>query len=191
MDLTPTPSQTVGPFFQVGLAAEKRCVRCLAGPRTKGERIWLTLRVLDGEGVPVNDAMIEVWQANADGKYNHPDDPQAKPIDGEFSGFGRLGTGEDGICEFETIKPGRVLDAGHALQAPHLNLAVFARGMPKHLFTRVYFSGDPANSEDPVLALVPSARRTTLFAQPATTPANHWQMELHLQGPQETVFFDL
>lgn len=189
MDLTPTPSQTVGPFFHFCLTTEKWCVKHIAGPRTKGERIWLLLRVIDGDGVPLNDAMIEIWQANAEGKYNHPDDKQQKPNDPDFVGFGRLGTAEDGSCEFETIKPGRVPGPGNTLQAPHLNLAVFARGMPKQLYTRVYFAGEPANSEDPILALVPPARRRTLLAQ--SDSAGHWHMDIHLQGANESVFFDV
>ena len=191
MDLTPTPSQTVGPFFHFGLTTEKHSVKCIAGPQTKGERVWLTFRVIDGDGVPLNDAMIETWQADADGKYNHPDDKQDKSIDSDFAGFGRLGTAEDGSCEFETIKPGRVPGPGNVLQAPHLNVSVFARGMPKQLYTRVYFAGDPANSDDSILALVPPARRETLLAQPDPSRSGHWRLDIHLQGAQETVFFDV
>jgi protocatechuate 3,4-dioxygenase, alpha subunit len=190
MDRTPTPSQTVGPFFQLCLTAERGCIKRIADTRTQGERIWLKVRVIDGDGIPVNDAMIEIWQANAEGKYNHPDDHQPKSIDSEFIGFGRLGTAEDGSCEFETIRPGRVPGPGNALQAPHLNMAVFARGMLKQLSTRVYFAGDPANSEDPILALVPAGRRETLLAQPDVA-AGHWHFDIHLQGAQETVFFDV
>ena len=189
MDLTPTPSQTVGPFFHLCLTTERGCIQRIAGPRTEGERIWLRVRVIDGDGVPVDDAMIEIWQANAEGKYNHPDDKQEKSIDSEFLGFGRLGTADDGSCEFETIRPGRVSGPGNALQAPHLNIAVFARGMLKQLYTRVYFADDPANSEDPILALVSPSRRETLLAQPDAP--GHWHFDIHLQGGQETVFFDV
>jgi protocatechuate 3,4-dioxygenase, alpha subunit len=191
MDLTPTPSQTVGPFFHFGLTTERHCIKCMARPGTKGERVWLTFRVIDGDGVPLNDAMIEIWQANSEGKYNHPDDKQEKSIDSEFLGFGRLGTAEDGSCEFETIKPGRVPGPGNALQAPHFDLAVFARGMPKQLYTRVYFAGEPVNSDDPMLALVPPSRRKTLLAEPDVSRAGHWHLDIHLQGAQETVFFDV
>jgi protocatechuate 3,4-dioxygenase, alpha subunit len=190
MDLIPTPSQTVGPFFQLCLTAERGCIKRIAGPQTRGERIWLRVRVLDGDGTPLNDAMIEIWQANAEGKYNHPDDKQQKSIDSEFLGFGRLGTAEDGSCEFESIRPGRVPGPGDVLQAPHLNVAVFARGMLKQLYTRVYFAGDSANSDDPILALVPPSRRETLLARP-DAPAGHWHFDIHLQGAQETVFFDV
>jgi len=191
MDLVPSPSQTVGPFFHFCLTTDKNCVGRIAGPEVKGERVRLTVRVLDGDGVGPNDAMIEIWQADADGKYNHPDDTQSKAVDPSFLGFGRLNTAEDGSCEFETIKPGRVPGPGNVLQAPHLNLAVFARGMIKQLYTRVYFAGDPMNPEDPVLALVPAVRRETLMAHPDTTRPGGWRFDLRLQGDDETVFFDV
>lgn len=191
MDLTPTPSQTAGPFFHFCLTVEKACIKQIADPRAEGERIWLTFRVFDGDGAPLNDAMVEIWQANSDGKYNHPDDKQVKSIDPEFKGFGRLETDEDGRCEFETIKPGRVPGPGNALQAPHLSVAVFARGMPRQLYTRAYFAGDPANPDDPILALVPMARRETLMAHPDSSRAGNWYLDIHLQGAQETVFFDV
>jgi protocatechuate 3,4-dioxygenase alpha subunit len=191
MDLVPSPSQTVGPFFHFCLTTDKNCVGRIAGPEVKGERVRLTVRVLDGDGVGPNDAMIELWQADADGKYNHPDDTQSKAVDPSFLGFGRLNTEEDGSCEFETIKPGRVPGPGNVLQAPHLNLAVFARGMIKQLYTRVYFAGDPANPEDPVLGLVPADRRETLMAHPDSTRDGGWHFDLRLQGEDETVFFDV
>jgi protocatechuate 3,4-dioxygenase, alpha subunit len=191
MSLGPTPSQTVGPFFSFGLTSENCSVRCIAGPQAKGERVLLTCRVLDGDGAPVPDAMIEIWQADANGKYNHPDDGQDKTVDSACPGFGRVGTADDGSCEFETIKPGRVPGPGNVLQAPHLSLAVFARGMLKQLYTRVYFSGDAANQEDPVLALVPEDRRETLMAHPDPARPGVWRFDVHLQGENETVFFDV
>ena len=163
----------------------------IASPQTKGERVLLTVRVLDGEGVGLYDAMVEIWQANAEGKYNHPDDAQQKAVDPTFLGFGRMATGEDGSCEFETIRPGRVPGPGNTLQAPHLNVAVFARGLLKQLYTRIYFARDPANQEDPVLELVPSERRETLMAQPDSTRPAGWHFDLRLQGEHETVFFDI
>lgn len=190
MDLPPTPSQTVGPYFHLGLTGPRSVAR-LAGAATKGERVALTFRVFDGNGEPLNDSMIELWQANAAGKYRHPDDPRPEAIDDDFWGFGRAGTEEDGSCQFETIKPGRVPGPGGVLQAPHINVTVFARGLLKHLFTRVYFAGDPANAEDPILALVPEERRPTLLLQPDPACAGHWLFEVHLQGEQETVFFDV
>lgn len=191
MDLIPTPSQTVGPFFHFCLTTEKNRVHRIAGPQAKGERLWLNCRVLDGNAAPVNDSMIEIWQADAEGRYSCPDDPQFKAADPACSGFGRMGTGEDGACEFETIKPGRVAGPGNTQQAPHLNVAVFARGMLKQLYTRIYFAGDPANAEDPILALVPPARRETLLANPDPARPGHWRFDIHLQGDQETVFFDV
>ena len=101
-----TPSQTVGPFFSFGLTTEKCSLRNIAGPQAKGERVVLTCRVLDGDGVGLPDAMVEIWQADAQGIYNHPDDPQQKTVDSACMGFGRMGTSEDGVCEFETVKPG-------------------------------------------------------------------------------------
>jgi protocatechuate 3,4-dioxygenase alpha subunit len=139
----------------------------------------------------VSDAMIELWQANAAGKYNHPEDPQATAADPDCSGFGRLGTDRDGVCVFETIKPGRVPGNDGALQAPHLNVSVFARGVLKRLATRIYFAGDPANVEDPVLALVPAERRATLMARPDPSHPTDWGMDVHLSGECETVFFDI
>jgi len=186
MDWTPTPSQTVGPFFHFELTTDEHCVRCIAGPQSTGERVWITFRVLDGDGMPVNDAMLEIWQADANGKYNHPEDMQEKKPEPGWLGFGRLATGEDGSCELETIKPGRV-----GPQAPHLNLAVFGRGVLKQLFTRVYFAGDPAHAEDRILGLVPEDRRHTLLAQPDPSRSGHWCFDVHLQGEKETVFFDV
>ncbi len=135
--------------------------------------------------------MIEIWQANADGKYNHPEDRQQKAIEPDFYGFGRAATDSQGGCEFQTIKPGRVPGEGDTLQAPHLNVAIFARGMLKQLYTRIYFVGDTANEEDPTLATVPAARRRTLMAQPDASRPNGWNFDIHLQGKHETVFFDV
>jgi protocatechuate 3,4-dioxygenase alpha subunit len=135
--------------------------------------------------------MVEIWQADAQGKYNHPDDHQETLPDPACRGFGRLGTDESGSCRFETIKPGRVPGTGGKDQAPHLNLAVFARGMLKQLYTRVYFAGDASNGDDPVLALVPQDRRASLMAQPDPSRPGVWTFEIRLQGERETVFFDV
>ncbi|MGH9359748.1 MAG: protocatechuate 3,4-dioxygenase subunit alpha [Candidatus Acidiferrales bacterium] len=188
-DVDLTPSQTVGPFFHV-LTANSSSGR-IAGPEAKGRRIQLICRVFDGDGAPVNDALIEVWQANADGKYHHPEDTQEKAVDLAFCGFGRMATAEDGSCCFDTIKPGRVPGNGNTLQAPHLNLSVFARGVLKRLATRVYFAGGPANPEDTVLALTPEDRRGTLLAQPDPKRPGVWRFDIHLCGERETVFFDV
>jgi protocatechuate 3,4-dioxygenase, alpha subunit len=190
MDAPYTPSQTVGPFFLIGLTETCSVLR-IAAPDAKGERVWLTFRVLDGDGQPMDDAMIELWQANAEGKYKHPDDPQHKSLDPAISGFGRAGTDDNGSCSFETIRPGRIPGPGGTEQAPHLNVALFARGMLHQFYTRVYFAGDPANAADPILALVPQERRETLMAQPDPEHPGHWGLDIHLQGERETVFFDV
>lgn len=186
--LVPTASQTVGPFFHLGCTA---CgtVENLVKPETKGEWILLTCRVIDGDGVPINDAMIEIWQANTEGKYNHPDDRQAKALDPTFNGFGRMATDENGICAFKTIRPGRVPGNNGELQAAHINVSVFARGVLKRLATRIYFAGDSSLANDPVLVLVPADRRSTLEAK--ETRPGEWNFNIHLCGPDETVFFDV
>jgi protocatechuate 3,4-dioxygenase alpha subunit len=190
MKFVPMPSQTVGPYFHLGLT--NTCsVGHVANPKARGERVTLVCTVLDGDGKPVPDAMIEVWQANADGKYNHPEDTQEKAVDPACPGFGRMGTDERGMCVFETIRPGRVPGPNKRLQAPHLNVSVFARGLLKRLPTRVYFAGDPANPEDSVLGLVPEERRDTLLAHPDPSRPGAWRFDIHLQGEQETVFFDV
>jgi len=143
--------------------------------------------VFDGDGVPVNDAMLEIWQADSSGKYNHPDDLQAKTLAPGWRGFGRIATGEDGSCVLETIRPGRI--GTGAPQAPHFTMAAFARGMLKPLYTRVYFDGDAANDEDPILRLVPPERRETLLARPDPSRSGYWSFDVRLQGDQETIFF--
>jgi protocatechuate 3,4-dioxygenase alpha subunit len=189
MELVPTSSQTVGPFFQIELTTDEHCVTCIAGPKAKGDRVFITFRVLDGDGIPVNDAMLEIWQADSSGNYHHPDDPRPGIPDEGWIGFGRLPTGENGGCVLETIKPGCV--RYNNVQAPHLTVAVFARGMLKQLYTRVYFAGDAANEQDPILLLVPAERRHTLVAKPEPARPGHWHFDVRLQGEQETVFFDV
>jgi protocatechuate 3,4-dioxygenase alpha subunit len=186
MDLTPTPSQTVGPYLHLGLT-DARSISRIAGDGARGERVWLTFRVLDGEGVPVPDAMIELWQADFEGNYAYQD---SSADGGAFGGFGRLATEEDGFCTFETIRPGRVPGPGKTVQAPHFNVSILGRGILKRLSTRVYFAGEPANAADPILALVPENRRATLFAQPDPARNSNWIFEVHLRGESETVFFD-
>lgn len=188
MNLLATASQTAGPFFQIGL--EKLCVADLAKSAASGAKVSIQGRVLDGDGKPVNDALIEVWQANAQGKYAHPDDAQDKPLDSGFKGFGRVATGDDGEFRFVTIKPGRVPGPGGALQAPHLVVAVFMRGLLKHLVTRIYFAHDHANAEDAVLKLVPVERRHTLMAREPAGSQGALAWNIILQGRDETVFFD-
>ncbi len=190
MKLVATPSQTVGPYFHLGLTGH-RAVGCMAASGANGEPVKLIFTVLDADAKPVNDAMIEIWQANADGKYNHPEDTQDKALDPAYAGFGRMGTDEHGVCEFDTVKPGRVPGTRGLMQAPHLNVSVLARGLLKRLPTRVYFAGDPANADDPVLALVPADRRHTLLAQVDGANSGTWRFTVRLGGEQETVFFDV
>ena len=186
MDLTPTPSQTVGPYLHLGLT-DGRSIPRIAGDGAKGERIWLTFRVLDGEGVPVPDAMIELWQADSEGNYSQQDNAD----NAGFGGFGRMATAEDGSCTFETIKPGCVAGPRGKIQAPHINVSILGRGILKRLSTRLYFAGEPANASDAILALVPENRRPTLLAQPDPARASNWIFDVRLRGESETVFFDV
>jgi protocatechuate 3,4-dioxygenase alpha subunit len=191
-----TPAQTVGPFFHPGMLRDGIPAHQIARPGTSGEHIRVTGRVLDGEGQPIPDALIEVWQANSQGRFQHPADRRPLPLDAGFIGFGRVGTDEDGRYFFDTVKPGRVpfrADApGAELQAPHLSLTVLARGLLHHLLTRVYFSDEPSNAADPILALVPAERRATLIARREDTPAGAvvYHLDIVLQGAGETVFFN-
>jgi len=188
--LSAVPSQTVGPFFHLGLTGNTK-LGCLAAPEAKGERIRLRFRLLDGSGAPVPDGMIELWQADASGKYQHPADSQEKEPDPAFCGFGRLATDAEGACTFETVRPGRTPDGRGGCQASHINVSVFARGLLARVCTRVYFEGDPALVEDPVLALVPEDRRQTLIARPDLASPGCWSFDVRLQGERETVFFDI
>jgi protocatechuate 3,4-dioxygenase alpha subunit len=191
MSLIPTASQTVGPFFNFALTIN-RSLGTLAREGAVGERIRLSFRVVDGDGAPTpGDSMIELWQADARGRYAHALDPRAGEADPNFYGFGRLETNSEGECVFETVKPGPVPDGRGGTQAPHINVAVFARGLLKQLYTRVYFEGEPANARDPVLALVPEERRATLLARQVAGQPNEWSIQIRLQGEAETVFFDV
>ncbi len=186
MSLLLTAAQTVGPFVSIGF--EKQAVTDIALPGVAGERVTIIGHVLDGDGQPVTDAVIETWQANSYGKYAHPDDAQEKLLEEHFKGFGRVLTDAQGGFRLATIKPGRVAGPDGKAQAPHITVVIFMRGLLKHLMTRIYFPDDAANAADPVLNLVPAARRTTLIA--AQTARGTLQWNVHLQGPNETVFFD-
>lgn len=191
MSLTPSASQTVGPFFNFGLTTNPS-LGSLAREGAEGERIRLAFRVVDGDGAPTpGDSMIELWQADARGCYAHCVDPRAAGRDPNFYGFGRLETDAKGECVFETVKPGSVPDGRGGMQAPHINVIILARGLLKHLYTRVYFEGEPANASDAALSLVPEDRRSTLLAKPAAGESNTWSIEIRLQGEAETVFFDV
>jgi protocatechuate 3,4-dioxygenase, alpha subunit len=191
MSLIPSASQTVGPFFNFALTTNPN-LGTLLREGARGERIRLHFRVFDGDGTPTRgDSMIELWQADAHGRYAHALDPRAGDADPNFYGFGRLETDANGECVFETVKPGPVPDGNGGTQAPHINVVVLARGLLKQLYTRVYFAGEPLNARDPVLALVPEERRATLLAQPAAERPALWSIEIRLQGEAETVFFDV
>jgi protocatechuate 3,4-dioxygenase alpha subunit len=213
-----TPYQTVGPFFDFGLAVAGTA--SIAGEATEGQRITVTGIVRDGAGQPVPDALIEIWQANAAGHYAHPADPRATSEEASFRGFGRCATDNDGRFAFETIVPGRVpfdsreetdrslragpsfdsreetdrslragLSGERGLQAPHLAVGVLARGVQTRLVTRIYFEDQPSNDEDPVLRRVPPDRRQTLIARRAAS--DRYEFDIRLQGENETVFFDV
>ena len=188
MSLRATTSQTVGPFFDIGLA--RLYVDDLTVPGVPGERVEIEGRVLDGDGQGVPDALIEIWQANAHGKYAHPEDTRDKPLDVGFQGYGRMPTAADGSFRFKTIKPGRVPGPDERLQAPHIVVSLFARGLLRRLVTRIYFPDDPANSDDYVLNLVEPSRRDTLIAKKADKRDCFLEWSVVLQGPGETVFFD-
>ncbi|MBP2296480.1 protocatechuate 3,4-dioxygenase subunit alpha [Azospirillum rugosum] len=192
--LKQTPSQTVGPYFayaltpqpygRVGLGSGT-----MVDPDTRGERIRIEGRVFDGTGAPVVDAVIELWQANAAGRYRHPADTRDQlELDPHFTGFGRTGTDGQGLYWFDTVKPGALGDG----QAPHVNVTVLARGMLSHAFTRLYFHDEAgANAEDALLQSVPADRRATLVARRAETAGGvAYRFDIHLQGDDETVFFD-
>lgn len=187
-----TASQTVGPFFSPTLLREDARRNILIQPDTVGERIRIEGRVLDGDGQPIPDAMIEIWQANSHGRYNHPTDQGSQPLDPSFSGFGRSGTAEDGSYWFETIMPGAVPFDAQRLQAPHICVTIFARGLLNHAVTRLYFADEPANINDPVLQCVPEDRRSTLLAHCETgNDTTIYRFDIVLQGTNETAFFNL
>jgi protocatechuate 3,4-dioxygenase alpha subunit len=186
-----TPSQTVGPFFSLGLT--ERAINVLSSDSTAGQKIRLEGYVFDGDGQAVPDAMVEIWQANTFGRYNHPDDKQEKPLDPNFLGWGRCGTDKTGLFSFETIKPGAVPGPDESVQAPHINVTVFARGMPVHAFTRIYFVDEPANETDPVLTSIKDKLRrgTLIAARDEKNGKSVYRFDIRLQGENETVFFDM
>lgn len=207
-----TPSQTVGPFFHYGLpwkGGADLVGRSDMGARPDlfpadhyvlnrsspsgvpaGEVIEVAGRVIDGNGDGVPDAMIEIWQANAAGRYASGADPRdGVALDPHFIGFGRAATSSDGVYRFRTIRPGRVPGPGHSLQAPHLAVSVFGRGLIKRLATRFYFADGEGNAIDPVLAAIPAARRNTVIARREENGT--WWLDIVLNGANETVFFDL
>lgn len=198
MSMKQTPSQTVGPYFAYGLTAQQYrydntqvAGNQLVKGQMAGERIRITGKVFDGNGEAVDDALIEIWQANAAGRFNHPlDQRSARALDPDFLGYGRCGTGTnaDLSYSFDTIKPGAAQE-GHA---PFITVVVFMRGLLSHAYTRIYFSDEAsANQADPVLNKVAEQRRPTLIAQRQDTGTGpEYAFDIHIQGAQETVFFE-
>jgi len=180
MSRTITPNQTVGPYFRIGLS--HLYVDEISG---EGARFVIQGRVLDGDGNPVNDALLELWHSDTKGKY-----ATAPGNNGRPAGFGRVATDSNGIFRFTTTKPGSVVGPDGRMQAPHLAVAVFMRGLLKHLVTRVYFPDERGNLDDPILELVPKERRGTLIARKNDAAANSLEWNVILQGQDETVFFD-
>ena len=201
--LKETASQTAGPYVHIGLIPgmagfdifEKNFTNILTGPNTKGERITLEGRVLDGTGTPLRDVLLEIWQADAAGRYNHPSDRSPGAIDGDFRGWGRAGSDFDtGLITFETIKPASTVDKTGRKCAPHVNVWIVARGINIGLNTRIYFSDEDAtNAADPVLNLIEQpVRRSTLIARRSERAGKVvYDFTINLQGPDETVFFDV
>lgn len=182
-----TPFQTVGPFFAICLS-EPGCAR-MAPENAAGRHITIEGTVRDGAGAVVPDLLVEIWQANAAGRYAHPDDRQSKSLDPHFTGYGRAPTDDDGRFAIETVMPGRVPGPDDTVQAPHLLLGILARGILTRLVTRIYFEDDASMSDDPILSLVPADRRPTLIA--AQAGENRYRFDIRLQGDGETVFFDV
>ena len=202
--LTETASQTAGPYLHIGMAPQSAGIdaRCderwqvLAGKGAQGERIRLEGMIFDGTGSVVRDALVEIWQADANGRYDHPEDRrEGKPLDPAFRGFGRAAADfETGLWWFETVKPGKVPGRHGTVMAPHLNVTIFARGINIHLNTRIYFADEAeANAQDPVLRLVEQeARRQTLLARREEREGRVvYRLDIRLQGENETVFFDV
>jgi protocatechuate 3,4-dioxygenase, alpha subunit len=175
-----TASQTAGPYWHlIDVPAWADLLRA-DGPNANisGERIVLAGRITDGDGAPCGDTMVEVWQADPEGRY-----------DGDFHGFGRCATDADGRFRFTTLKPGPVPGRGNATQAPHVTLSLFARGLMRQLVTRLYFADEKLNAQDPLLSAIDPARRETLLAR--ATGDGTWTLDIRLQGAAETVFLDL
>jgi protocatechuate 3,4-dioxygenase alpha subunit len=183
----PTPYQTVGPYFKIGLEAFYQ--DDLTGPNIPGQVIEIAGSLLDAEGVPVPDAVLEFWQADSTGRY--PSQPQRTPFGGSFVGFGRVPTDDAGHYRFRTIKPGAVQADARARQAPHLLVSVFLRGLLHRLVTRICFDDEAANADDPVLCSVAGHRRNSLLARSDPSQPGRYTWDVFLQGDNETVFFDL
>ncbi|MGJ4860331.1 protocatechuate 3,4-dioxygenase subunit alpha [Labrys sp. KB_33_2] len=197
--LKESPSQTAGPYVHIGLTPnfagiagvyDRDLGDVMVNAATKGERIGVRVRVLDGLGTPLKDALVEIWQADSAGLYNSPSERRGK-ADPNFAGWGRKATDmTTGECLFETVKPGRVPFKDGRLMAPHLTLWIVARGINLGLQTRMYFADEAeANAEDPVLARIEHRHRVATLV--AAREGDPYVFDIHLQGEQETVFFDI
>jgi protocatechuate 3,4-dioxygenase alpha subunit len=186
--LEPTLSQTVGPFFHLGLGwLFNDRVAAVGAP---GPHIIVQGQILDGDGLPVSDALLEVWQADASGRYVLPaGQAPARTVPG-FTGYARIPTDDAGAFRIETVKPGRVPAPESGLQAPHISVQLFMRGLLRPLLTRIYFADEASNEGDLVLDTVPASRRSTLLALPRAGEPGRFDWNVVLQGPHETVFFD-
>jgi protocatechuate 3,4-dioxygenase alpha subunit len=195
-----TPSQTVGPFYAYGLTPKGRAHwdpdgtyswketvgDNLVTPDASGQKIQIVGVIRDGDGVPIPDAMLEIWQADSQGRYAHPRDPRAP--NASFKGFGRSACNKNGEFGFDTIKPGEVPGPDGKPQAPHVVVCIFSRGMLRQIYTRMYFP-DENNDGDPILALVPADRRHTLIAKKEKDGV--YRFDIRVQGDDETVFFEI
>ena len=200
-----TPSQTVGPYFAYGLAPHSRCHwqpsphydsketvgANLITPDATGQKIHIEGSVLDGDGKPINDAMIEIWQADSQGRYAHARGEKPRP-NAKFTGFGRSATDKAGVYSFDTVKPGVVPGPDGKPQAPHIVFCIYSRGMLRQVYTRLYFSDEASNAADPILTLVPADRRVTLIAHKEMRgELAVYRFDIRVQGENETVFFDI
>jgi protocatechuate 3,4-dioxygenase alpha subunit len=188
MRLRGTSSQTVGPFFGIGLAPLRKSD--LTSPGTSGEQVMIEGRLLDGAGEGIPDGLIEIWQADPIGRYAGAENMNNAVATPEFRGFGRVATDAQGAFAFKTTKPGRTAGPRGALQAPHIVVTVFMRGLLRHLITRVYFPDEPSNEADLVLGCVAEQRRPTLIARSGSQAPGKLEWDIHMQGEKETVFFD-
>lgn len=188
MSLQATTWQTVGPYFCIGLG--RLFQNDIAGEGVQGCPVAVRGRVLGGDGLPIPDAVIEIWQANAHGKYAHPEDGQDKPLEQGFRGFGRIPTDDEGFFHFTTVRPGPVPGPDGNLQSPHLVVGILMRGLLRGLVTRAYFPDEALNAADPILRVVEPSRRGTLMLRLSAEAPHVFTWDVHMQGANETVFFE-
>ena len=187
MSAPATASQTVGPYFRIGLSYLDNAALCTE--TAPGKHITVSGQVFDADGAPVPDAQLELWQADDKGRFAGYDPTGGAIVSDGFTGFARVPVDDRGVFKFHTVYPGSVTALDGSAQAPHIVLMLSLRGILKHLYTRIYFAGDPLNGDDLVLSAVPSDRRKTLFAELMPGSTNEYQWNVRLQGADETVFF--